>query len=102
MLWPGATDDLVTLRDAIGDLPPVPGGQRAERLSYRARPGSRSPFQQRMRRDLPADDRDWIDDHITRAVRPDDWEAYTGLEAGSDLRGHAGPPAALSDRHLHR
>ena len=40
MRWPEPTDELVTLRDAIGDLPPVPGGQRAERLPYRARPGA--------------------------------------------------------------
>ena len=26
--------------------------------------------------------RAWIHDHITRAVRPDDWEAYTGLRPG--------------------
>ncbi len=82
MRWPTETDELVTLRDAIGDLPPAPGGQRAERLPYRSRPGSDSPFQQRMRRDLDDEGRRWIFDHLTRAVRDDDWEAYTGLAEG--------------------
>ena len=40
MSWPSRDDEFVTLRDAIGDLPPVPGGQRAERLPYRPRPGA--------------------------------------------------------------
>jgi DNA (cytosine-5)-methyltransferase 1 len=91
MRWPAETDDFVTLRDAIGDLPPVPGGQRAERLPYRPRPGVRSAFQERMRRDLSEDMRPWIHDHMTRAVRTDDWEAYTGLEPGqtyADIPAH--------------
>lgn len=82
MAWPDPTDEMVTLRDAIGDLPPVPGGQRAESLPYRPRPGSTSPFQRRMRRGLEPRSRGLIHDHITRAVRSDDWEAYTGLRPG--------------------
>ena len=77
MRWPEPIEELVTLRDAIGDLPPVPGGQRAERLPYRARPGLGSAFQRRMRRDLPDELDGWVHDHMTRAVRADDWEAYT-------------------------
>jgi DNA (cytosine-5)-methyltransferase 1 len=91
MTWPEETDELVSLRDAIGDLPPVPGGQRSERLPYRPRPGSGSAFQRRMRRDVDAEQRRWVTDHITRAVREDDWEAYTGLEPGqtyADMPAH--------------
>jgi DNA (cytosine-5)-methyltransferase 1 len=91
MHWPTPTNEFVTLRDAIGDLPPVPGGQREERLPYRPRPGEPSAFQRRMRRDVPAQALPWIDDHITRAVRVDDWEAYTGLRAGqtyADIPSH--------------
>lgn len=91
MVWPKATDEIVSLHDAIGDLPPIPGGQRAERLPYQPRPKRSSSFQQRMRQDLPPADRRWIYDHITRAVRPDDWEAYTGLEPGqtyADMPAH--------------
>jgi len=35
-----------------------------------------------MRRDLPIAERDLVRDHITRAVRPDDWEAFDGMAAG--------------------
>ena len=82
MRWPQETNEFVTLHDAIGDLPPVPGGQRADCLPYRPRPGAESSFQRRMRRDLPEQMRSWIHDHMTRSVRTDDWEAYTGLEQG--------------------
>jgi DNA (cytosine-5)-methyltransferase 1 len=91
MRWPTESDEFVTLRDAIGDLPPVPGGQRSQKLPYWPRPGSASQFQLRMRRDLPRDMRPWIHDHMTRAVRVDDWEAYTGLEPGqtyADMPAH--------------
>jgi DNA (cytosine-5)-methyltransferase 1 len=91
MHWPQESDELVSVRDAIGDLPPVPGGQHTERLPYASRPGSGSPFQRRMRRDVEADERGWITDHITRAVREDDWEAYMGLGEGqtyADMPAH--------------
>ena len=91
MIWPEPKDEVVTLRDAIGDLPPVPGGQRSERLPYRPRPGSESPFLTRMRGGLDPDLSPWIHDHITRAVREDDWEAYAGLEPGqtyADMPAH--------------
>ena len=82
----------MTLRDAIGDLPPVPGGQRAERLPYRPRPGGGiAASSDGCAADLPARIAAWIHDHITRAVRADDWEAYTGLEPGqtyADIPAH--------------
>ena len=92
MQWPEETNELVSLRDAIGDLPPVPGGQTAERLPYSPRAGSGSDYQDRMRRDLAEDDRPWITDHITRSVREDDWEAYCGLAEGQT---YADVPAHL-------
>jgi DNA (cytosine-5)-methyltransferase 1 len=91
MVWPEPTEEIVTLRDAIGDLPPVPGGQRSEQLPYRPRPGGGSPFQRRMRLGLEPELRPWIHDHITRSVREDDWEAYTGLKPGqtyADMPAH--------------
>jgi DNA (cytosine-5)-methyltransferase 1 len=91
MAWPKPTDEIVSLRDAIGDLPPVPGGQRSERLPYRPRPRGGSAFQHRMRREVRPEDRGWINDHITRSVRADDWEAYRGLEPGqtyADMPAH--------------
>ena len=82
MHWPEPINDFVTLRDAIGDLPPVPGGQRAERLPYRAETGRSDPAFRSGCGEISAGDEGWIHDHITRAVRADDWEAYTGLQAG--------------------
>ena len=81
--WPAADDHITTLRAAIGDLPPVPGGQRAEELPYRPRPArSLSEFQRRMRAEVPQEAEFLIHDHITRAVRPDDLEAYRLLPEG--------------------
>jgi DNA (cytosine-5)-methyltransferase 1 len=77
--WPEPTDGITTLRDAIGDLPPVPPAQRAERIPYF---GPRTAFQERLREGVAADDQDVIYDHITRDVRPDDAEAFALLEEG--------------------
>jgi DNA (cytosine-5)-methyltransferase 1 len=81
--WPTPYASITTLRDAIWDLPPVPGGQRSEELPYRPRAGrSLSAFQQRMRVGMGDDSELLIHDHITRAVRPDDLEAYRLLPEG--------------------
>jgi DNA (cytosine-5)-methyltransferase 1 len=79
--WPEPTGEFTNLRDAIGDLPVVPGGQRTEELTYRPR-RQLSPFQKAMRASVPAEQRTVVHDHITRAVRPDDLEAYGLLEEG--------------------
>ena len=81
--WPAPVGAPTTLREAIGDLPPVPGGQRAETLPYRPRGGRELTwFQQHMRRDVPLASGTVIYDHITRAVRDDDMEAFTLLDEG--------------------
>jgi DNA (cytosine-5)-methyltransferase 1 len=79
--WPDPGGEFTSLRDAIGDLPVVPAGQRLEELRYRSR---RVPtdFQKRMRAEVPGNQRDIIFDHITRAVREDDLEAYELLAEG--------------------
>ena len=79
--WPEPRHKHTTLRDAIGDLPVVPGGQRHEELRYRAR-RPLTPFQKRMRAGLSRTSKSLIHDHITRAVRQDDWEAYEELDQG--------------------
>jgi DNA (cytosine-5)-methyltransferase 1 len=88
--WPEPSGEFTSLKDAIGDLPVVPGGQRAEELRYRPR-GKLSSFQKAMRASVPKDQAGVIYDHITRAVRPDDLEAYEILTEGqtyADLPDH--------------
>jgi len=76
--WPKPTK-LVTVADAISDLPPVLGGQRELRLPYG---GPVTAFQKRARRGLARDDAGVIFDHVTRPVRTDDAEAFALLEPG--------------------
>lgn len=80
-IWPEPDPTLVSLRDAIGDLPPIPRAQRTERLAYD--PGRQSSdFQRLMRRDVPEDEQEVIHEHICRDVRADDMEAYRLLQEG--------------------
>ncbi len=84
--WPTQCDHPPTLRDAIGDLPPVPPAHREERALYTDT--ARSALQKRLRKGVPASERRHITDHITRDVRPDDAEAFRLLKEGqtySDL-----------------
>lgn len=79
--WPEPVQAVVTLRDAIGDLPPIPRAQRHERLPYQA-DRQVSAFQRLMRRDLLPEDADVVMEHICRDVRPDDMEAFRLLGEG--------------------
>jgi DNA (cytosine-5)-methyltransferase 1 len=89
-LWPVPVDDYVNLRDAIGDLPPIPRAQRNEQLPYDPRRQS-AEYQLRMRSHVPPDERGFVFEHICRDVRPDDMEAFRLLEEGqtyADLPEH--------------
>jgi DNA (cytosine-5)-methyltransferase 1 len=77
--WPRPTGR-ANIRDALGDLPEVDGGQRNEVLPYGGPP--RSELQRRLRRGVATDHRALIHDHITRAVRPDDAEAFALMRPG--------------------
>ena len=79
--WPEPDDEMVTLRDAIGDLPVVPAGHREETIGYAPR-GIPSAFSCRMRRSMPAGEEHLLHDHITRAVRDDDAEAFALMGEG--------------------
>lgn len=71
--WPDPAER-VSIWDAIGDLPALGEGVGAETLPYRKR--SRTPFQERARRELSPDQLRVVYDHVTRAVRDDDREAF--------------------------
>ena len=85
---PGST---VSLRNAIGDLPPVEGGWRPTNGDDPVDPvasgwteypsGPFTEFQARMRRDLPADWRGRLYDHFTRPVREDDALAFAQMDS---------------------
>jgi len=77
--WPIPGSRSPTVGDAIGDLPVVPPAQREERIPY---DGPRSTLQRLLRRGMPRPDRRFVDDHITRDVRPDDAEAFALLPEG--------------------
>ena len=72
--WPAEEDHVVTVWDAIGDLPKVEGGWRpdggAEGWTPYAAP--KTDFQERMRRRLNGERNHQLFDHITRPVRDDD------------------------------
>ena len=82
--WPTPAGRKPTLKQAIGDLPPVEGGQREEELPYPGRPLTK--FARRMRCNLVGEDQHIIRDHITRQVREDDAEIYAGLEPGQTYK----------------
>lgn len=84
--WPEVQRNRVTVRDAIGDLPPVPAGYREDQTDYVARPGSGAPYVMRMRRGMINGDANILHDHLTRAVRSDDHEAFTLLEEDGTYR----------------
>ncbi len=80
-LWPEPTEDLVTLKDAIHDLPVIPRAQRAEALPYDPS-RTRGNFQREMRKGMAAKDAELVWDHISRDVRRDDMEAFGLLKEG--------------------
>jgi DNA (cytosine-5)-methyltransferase 1 len=81
--WPREKRARPTLRDAIGDLPRVPGG--STRLA-RAYNGPSTTFQRAARRGVPRHEREVIHDHWTRGVRKDDEEAFQLLRPGGTYK----------------
>jgi DNA (cytosine-5)-methyltransferase 1 len=81
--WP-EDQPLVTLREAIGDLPRLGSSTGESQQSYRRR-GRKKAFLERAREEM---DGPVIHDHVTRPVREDDREAFKKLKPGdrySDL-----------------
>ena len=71
--WPAPVQK-VSIWEAIGDLPALGEGTGADVLPYRKR--KRTPFQDRARGALRDADRTRVYDHVTRAVRDDDRQAF--------------------------
>lgn len=80
--WPVEAEHVVSVREAIGDLPPVEGGARPEGGDRGWWPyeGPRTIFQRRARRLVPAEQQDRVFDHITRPVREDDLLAFEQMD----------------------
>ena len=72
--WPEVSrKHRTTLRDAIGDLPPLEGGWDEVAPEYR---GPSTEYQKLMRVGIADDDQFLLYDHVTRGVRGDDLEAF--------------------------
>lgn len=81
--WPTPRPDQVTVWNAIGDLPPVEGGDRplggADGWSEYEKPTN--AFQRRMREGMDGEKATRVQDHITRPVRDDDKIAFQYMGA---------------------
>ena len=75
--WPEGSAEQVTLREAIGDLPPLGTTTGLPELPARA---PEHPFQEKARREMKDGHLVW--DHVTRPVRDDDREAYRLMAPG--------------------
>jgi DNA (cytosine-5)-methyltransferase 1 len=81
--WPTESEDKVDLTAAIGDLPEIEAGDRELVRPYG---GPVSPFQARAREGMPTAETSVIHDHVSRAVREDDAEAFALLEPGQTYK----------------
>lgn len=81
--WPRRSPSRVDLKTAIGDLPEIDAGAGDLVMPYG---GPLNPFQVRARRGMPSRRQALIHDHISRAVREDDAEAFALLKPGQTYR----------------
>jgi DNA (cytosine-5)-methyltransferase 1 len=83
--WPDESGYQVTLRTAIGDLPPVEGGWRPANGAegWADYSGPVTEFQRRARASVRAEDRAKVFDHITRPVREDDQLIFSAMDSST-------------------
>lgn len=83
--WPTESGYQVTLRTAIGDLPPVEGGWRPDRGAegWADYAGPATQFQKQARANVPASDSAKVFDHITRPVRDDDKVIFAAMDSST-------------------
>lgn len=81
--WPAEKPAVVSVDNAIGDLPPVEGGWRPAAGAAGSLPysGPQTAFQMQARAGVAPLDADKIFDHITRPVRDDDAVAFAMMDA---------------------
>jgi DNA (cytosine-5)-methyltransferase 1 len=81
--WPQESGYQVTLRTAIGDLPPVMGGWRPENGAdgWAAYGSPQTDFQLKARSHVAAADSRKVFDHITRPVREDDAIIFAAMDS---------------------
>lgn len=85
IVWPTRKRKVRTLRDAIGDLPEIPPLHLEEEIGW-SRPIRKPPYLTEMRAGLRGKVARVIRDHVTRAHRPEDIEAFMYMKEG-DLYG---------------
>jgi DNA (cytosine-5)-methyltransferase 1 len=86
--WPEGSPEIISVDNAIGDLPPVAGGWRptngvgADPVASGWVPygGAVTAFQKRARCGVPISDSGKLFDHITRPVRDDDATAFEQMD----------------------
>jgi DNA (cytosine-5)-methyltransferase 1 len=87
--WPDVVEALhqpVTVAQAIGDLPErAPGMLSDEALPYHLE-HARTPYQRRMREQMPDDQTGLVWDHITRQLREDDKAIFAMMPQGGKYR----------------
>ncbi len=85
--WPQPISQAVSVRDAIGDLPPVEGGWRPAEgadgfLCYRG-PTKPTAFVRRVRTGMRGVNARRVHDHITRPVRDDDRIIFDSMDSST-------------------
>ncbi|MEQ8842267.1 MAG: DNA (cytosine-5-)-methyltransferase [Acidimicrobiales bacterium] len=82
-VWPAEHAQVVTLGNAISDLPPVEGGWRPDggAEGWADYDGPRTSYQEKMREQVRIDDWGKLFDHITRPVREDDLQIFENMDS---------------------
>jgi DNA (cytosine-5)-methyltransferase 1 len=87
IVWPAprlTEEEIVTVRDAIGDLPKMLPPNSEEEVFYAGRPTSE--YQQLMRSRMPEGKENVVYDHLIRAVREDDAIIFALMDEGQKYR----------------
>jgi DNA (cytosine-5)-methyltransferase 1 len=83
--WPEAAKDVITLADAIEDMPPVEGGWRPEggAAGWVEYEPADTDFVEIIRSGVPSQSANRLYDHITRPVRDDDRRIFEQMDSST-------------------